>query len=88
MAEQYDHAPAVVRRELRLFLRVSELAGLRVDEQARSLRLSREDWARWLNVLRDAPLPASPALPLMLRRLGTLNHRLARVAQRRLQEAA
>jgi hypothetical protein len=87
MTEQ--QAPEVARRQLRLFLRMSEQAGMEVDEQARSLGLEPTDWGRWLNVVWDAPLPESPALPMMLRRLGYVCHRLERrTALRGLRQAA
>ncbi len=82
-------AEVVVRRELRLFLRMSEQMGFGVDEQAQSLGLSAHDWQQWLGVLADAPLPQHPVLPLMLRRIGYVCHRLERrAALRGLREAA
>ena len=82
-------APVVARRELRLFLRMSEQAGLATDEQAQSLGLSGEDWQQWLGVLADAPLPQHPALPMLLRRVGYICHRLERrAALRGYREAA
>jgi hypothetical protein len=76
-------APDVARAELRQFLHMAEWAGMDADCQCRSLRLSRDDWQNWLGILRDAPLPPSPALPLLLRRLGTINSWLDHVARRR-----
>ena len=80
LGREVPAVPVVARRELRLFLRMSEQAGLDIDEQAQSLGLSREDWQRWLGVLAEAPLPQHPALPLMLRRIGYICHRLERRA--------
>ena len=89
MTEQHDFASAVARRELRLFLRMSEQAGVDADGQAQALGLSREGWQQWLGVLADAPLPQHPVLPLMLRRIGYVCHRLERrAALRGLREAA
>jgi uncharacterized protein (DUF1778 family) len=73
-------APDIARQELSLFLRTAEQIGMDVDRQRRSLRLSHDDWQRWLGILDDAPLPQRPALPLLLRHLGYLNHRLDRAA--------
>ena len=79
----------MARRELRLFLRMSEQAGIEVEEQAQSLGLSGEDWQDWLGVLADAPLPRHPELPMMLRRIGYICHRLERrAALRGSREAA
>jgi len=83
MTNQHLHAPEVARQELRLFLRMSEQAGLDTDRQLRSLRLSQDDWRQWLGILADAPLPPRPALPVMLRHLGYVNHRLERAARDR-----
>ena len=77
------HAPDVARQELRLFLHMCQQAGLDTDRQLRSLRLSQDDWRRWLGILDDAPLPAQPALPVMLRHLGYVNHRLECAARGR-----
>jgi hypothetical protein len=71
-------ASEVARQELRLFLRTAEQIGMDADRQCRSLRLSPDDWQNWLGILHDAPLPPHPALPLLLRHLGYLNHRLDR----------
>ncbi len=75
-ARQID-APDVARRELRQFLKVAEQAGMNEDLLRRSLRLSGDDWQRWVDILDDAPLPRSPALPVLLRHLGYLTNRLA-----------
>jgi hypothetical protein len=66
----------LVRRQLHLFLRAAEQRGLGAEDQRRRFRLSRDDWQRWLGVLDDAPMPPHPALPLMLRHLGYVTHRL------------
>jgi hypothetical protein len=71
-------APDVARRELRQFLHMAERTGMDAERQRRSLRLSRDDWQNWVGILHDAPLPAHPALPLLLRHLGYLNSRLDR----------
>jgi hypothetical protein len=71
----------VARQQLRLFLRTAEQIGMDADRQRRSLRLARDDWQRWLSILQDAPLPASPPLPELLRHLGYLTNRLDRAAR-------
>ena len=78
---QFAAPPDVVRRELRQFLHVAERAGIDADRQRRSLRLSRDDWQRWLGVLHDAPLPSYPALPLLLRHMGYMTSRMDQQAR-------
>jgi hypothetical protein len=73
-------APEIARRELSQFLRMAERVGLDAERQRRSLRLSQDDWQRWVGILHDAPMPSYPALPVVLRHLGYLNHRLERAA--------
>ena len=76
----HRNAPEIARQEFRLFLRMAELTGMDADRQRHSLRLSHDDWQQWLGVVRNAPVPSRPALPLMLRHLGYLNNQLARKA--------
>ena len=76
--------PEVARQELRLFLRMAEQTGMDADDARRSLRLSQDDWQRWLGILHDAPVPSRPALPLMLRHLGYMTNRLERACRDRL----
>lgn len=75
--------PDVARQELRLFLRMAEQTGMDADHARRSLRLSRDEWQGWLGILHDAPVPARPALPLMLRHLGYVTNRLERASRDR-----
>jgi hypothetical protein len=75
--------PEVARQELRLFLRMAEQTGMDADGARRSLRLSQDDWQRWLGILHNAPMPARPALPLMLRHLGYVTNRLDRASRER-----
>jgi hypothetical protein len=72
--------PEVAKQQLRLFLGTAAQTGMDTDHLCRSLRLSRDDWQRWLGILHDAPLPSHPALPLLLRHLGYLTNRLDRTA--------
>jgi len=79
-AERVD-APRIAKRELRQFLRMAERVGMDSDHQRRSMRLSKDDWQRWLGILQDAPLPAYPELPSLLRHLGYLTNRLDRAGR-------
>jgi hypothetical protein len=60
---------------------VAERAGVDDARLRHDLHLSENDWQEWLGVLRDAPLPAQPALPLVLRHLGYLTSRLERATR-------
>jgi len=81
MPEASPLAPRdIARRELRQFLHLAERIGMDAERLRQSLRLSHDDWQRWVGILHDAPLPAHPALPLLLRHLGYLTSRLDRCA--------
>jgi uncharacterized protein (DUF1778 family) len=72
----YLAAADIARRELRLFLSMAEENGMDAEGQRRWLLVSEDDWQRWLGILDDEPLPPRPALPLLLRRLGSLTSRM------------
>ena len=74
--------PDVARQELRQFLQMANQVGMDADCQRRSMRLSHDEWEDWLGILKDAPLPSHPALPLVLRHLGYLNSRLDHAGRR------
>lgn len=79
MSESRQPDPSeVARQQLQLFLRTAQQTGMDADRMCQSLRLSRDDWQRWLGILHDAPLPSHPELPLLLRHLGYLTNRLDR----------
>ena len=71
----------VVRQELRQFLSMAERTGMDADRLRHSLGLTSDDWQGWLGVVRDAPLPPHPAVPLVLRHLGYMTSWLDRAAQ-------
>jgi hypothetical protein len=71
----------IARRELSQLLATAEQAGMDRVRLRRSLRLSQDDWQRWLGILDDAPLPSRPELPLVLRHVGFLTSRLDRAAR-------
>ncbi len=83
MSDAGQLAPTeIVKRELRQFLSLAERIGMDADRLCHSLGLSPDDWESWLGILRDAPVPAHPALPRLLRHLGSWTSRLDRMADR------
>ena len=74
----HPQAAEIARKEINLLLGLAEQAGVDDARLRHDLHLSENDWQEWLGVLRDAPLPARPALPLVLRHLGYLTSRLDR----------
>jgi len=71
----------IARQELRQLLGVAEQIGMDADRLSHSLGLSRDDWQSWLGILHDAPLPSYPALPRLLRHIGSWTSRLDRMAE-------
>ncbi len=81
MKPWHRQAAEVARKEIDLLLGLAQQAGVDDATLRLELDLSHRDWERWLGVLRDAPLPSQPELPLLLRRLGSLTSRLDRQAR-------
>jgi hypothetical protein len=61
---------------------VGRTLSLDEDRRRRILLLDQQQWPQWARFLRNGPLPAQPAVPVMLRRLGAATFRLASVAER------
>jgi hypothetical protein len=77
----HPQASEIARKEINLLLGLAEQAGVDDARLRHDLRLSESDLEEWLGVLRDSPLPARPALPLVLRHLGYLTSRLDRATR-------
>ena len=77
----HPRAAEIARKEINLLLGVAEQAGVDDARLRHDLHLSENDLQEWLGVLRDAPLPARPGLPLVLRHLGYLTSRLDRATR-------
>jgi hypothetical protein len=71
----------LARSQFQMFSQLGEQMQLSNGDQRRALRLSEQEWTDWSDFLQDGPLPARPQLPVMLRRLGSANHRLAVIAE-------
>jgi hypothetical protein len=78
---EHPQAAEIARKEINLLLGLAEQAGVDDARLRHDLHLSENDWQEWLGVLRDAPLPARPALPMVLRHLGYLTSRLDRATR-------
>ncbi|HET6196047.1 MAG TPA: hypothetical protein VFE12_09840 [Acetobacteraceae bacterium] len=74
----HKRAAEIVRKEINLLLGLAEQVGIDEATLRQDLRMSHTDWVQWLSVLRDAPLPSSPALPVLLQHVGCLTSRLDR----------
>jgi hypothetical protein len=72
----------LVRNQFHIFDRASSEIAAGDDVQRRILLLSRPEWSEWMSLRYGGPVPAEPALPVMLRRLGAATHRLTRMAER------
>ena len=64
------------------FLALDSVLSLDEERRRRILLLDRQQWPQWARFLRNGPLPAEPAVPVMLRRLAAATFRLAAVAER------
>ena len=73
----------LARNQFHVFRQLGDEMQLSDDEQRRVLLLSEKQWSDWSEFRQHGPLPASPRLPVMLRRLGSVSHRLAVLADRR-----
>jgi hypothetical protein len=74
-------AAEIARKEISSLLGLAEQAGVDYAGLRQALGWSQDDWQDWLGILRDAPLPARPALPLVLQQLGYVTSRLDRAAR-------
>lgn len=73
---------ALARNQLHVFDRVGNEITISDDDRRRVLLLSPQQWSAWAQVRDGGPVPAEPGLSVMLRRLGSATHRLARLAER------
>ena len=74
---------SLLRDQFDVLRNVGENVRLDAERQRRVLLLSPDDWSQWESFLHDGPLPPRPPAPVMLRRLGAANYRLAALADRR-----
>ena len=72
----------VLRNQFMTLHEVGQKLNLNADRERRVLLIDHSDWVRWAHFLQNGPLPAQPAVPVMLRRLAAATYRLAAVAER------
>jgi hypothetical protein len=74
-------AAEIARKEISSLLGLAEQAGVDDAGLCAALGWSQDDWQGWVGILQDAPLPARPALPLVLQQLGYVTSRLDRATR-------
>ena len=79
---QHPPAAALLRDQFYALDSVGVQLSLDQDRRRRILLIGRQDWLQWLRFLHDGPLPAQPAVPVMLRRLAAATFRLAALVER------
>jgi hypothetical protein len=67
----------LTRTQLAMFHGLGDQISLTGDDRRCALGLDERAWAAWTDFLSDGPLPAEPALPEMLRRLGETTFQLS-----------
>ena len=79
---QQSPAAMLLRDQFQALDSVSAELALDEERQRRILLIDQQAWPQWARFLRNGPLPAQPAVPVMLRRLAAATFRLASVAER------
>jgi hypothetical protein len=79
---QQSPAAMLLRDQFQALDSVGSQLSLDEERRRRILLIDRQAWPHWLRFLRNGPLPAQPAVPVMLRRLAAATFRLATVAER------
>jgi hypothetical protein len=79
----WDKTDELTRAQLAMFHALSDEIRLSEDDRRRALDLDDGTWAEWQAFLADGGLPAEPAVPEMLRRLGETVFHLSVVAEAR-----
>jgi hypothetical protein len=79
----WEKIDELTRAQLAMFHALSDAIALSADDRRRVLDLDDRTWAAWAAFLSDGPLPAEPALPEMLLRLGKAAFCLSVVAEGR-----
>lgn len=78
-----DAIDQVARRQFDVYQQLGDEIAMKEQDRRRILLLNERQWADWSRFRSHGPLPLEPALPVMLRRLGSATHRLSLLAGRR-----
>ncbi|HUB13200.1 MAG TPA: hypothetical protein VMB34_14715 [Acetobacteraceae bacterium] len=71
----------LARSQLRIYQELGDAARITEEDRRKVLLLDRQEWTDWAEFMNDGPLPPTPPLPDMLRRLGEASYRLAVLAE-------
>ncbi len=72
----------LARSQFQIYRELGDAMGIGEEDRRRVLSLDQQQWTDWAEFMNEGPLPAEPALPVMLQRLGTASYRLAVLAER------
>jgi hypothetical protein len=75
----------LARSQFQIYRELGDAMGFGEEDRRRVLLLNQQEWTHWAEFLNEGPLPAEPPLPEMLQRLGSANHRLAMLAEQRVE---
>ena len=79
---QQSPVALLLRDQFRALDTVGAQLALDEERQRRILLIDQKAWPQWCRFVHNGPLPAQPAVPVMLRRLGAATYRLAALAER------
>ena len=79
---QLSPAALVLRDQFQALDSLGAQLALGEERRRRILLIGQQEWPQWLRFMRNGPLPAQPAVPVMLRRLAAATFRLAALAER------
>ena len=71
----------LARSQLRIYRELGDVMRIDEEDRRRVLLLDQQEWSDWGEFLNQGPLPSSPPLPEMLRRLGSASYQLAVLAE-------
>jgi hypothetical protein len=76
----WDSTDTLARSQFRIYQELGDAAQIAAEDRREALKLDQQEWSHWAEFLNEDPLPATPALPDMLVRLGQASYRLAVLA--------
>jgi hypothetical protein len=77
----WESTDRLARNQFRIYSELGDAVRIPEEERRRVLSLDQHEWSDWAEFMNDGPLPATPPLPEMLRRLGEASYRLAVLAE-------